>query len=150
MFKTARESAFEQARYDSVAAGMASTADQLERLLQQVGARYSVWFGADSLGRAERTMEWVNALQFFTRPLYRVNYLYAKLLALAYLDRFTRNSASFAPAYAALLRNGYDAPPDVLLHRFLGVGLADPELVRAAHIIDARVAELERLTKEIQ
>ena len=30
----------------------------------------------------ERPMEWVNALQFFTRPLYRVNYAYAQLLGL--------------------------------------------------------------------
>ena len=115
--------------------------------MQNVGARYSLWFGTGGVVPGERTMEWVNALHFFTRPLYRVNYAYSKLLALTYFDRFTRDASSFVPAYAALVRNGYDAAPDVLLRRFMGIGLADPELIRGAtRVIEARVAELERLS----
>lgn len=145
IFKTAREAAFEQALYDSVAKSAALGPDQLEAMMQGAGSRYSVWFGVDSAARGERTMEWVNALQFFTRPLYRVNYAYAKLLALSYFDQYSREPAKFVPRYLALLRNGYDASPDTLLQRFMGTQLTHPDLVSGAvRVIEKRVAEFER------
>ena len=96
----------------------------------------------------ERPMEWVNALQFFTRPLYRVNYAYAELLGLVYFSRLERDRQGFTPRLSALLRNGYDDSPSALLQRFLGVSLDDPTLVREAmETIEQRIALYEKLTK---
>lgn len=162
IFKAARESAFEQAIYDSVPRGRVARADDFERLMQHIGERYSLWFGDSArtvtvndngtsttltIAAHERPMEWVNALQFFTRPLYRVNYAYAELLGLAYFDRLERDPKGFTPRLGALLRNGYDDAPTALLQRFLGVRLDDPSLVREAmEAIERRVALYESLT----
>ncbi|MBC7789207.1 MAG: M3 family oligoendopeptidase [Anaerolineae bacterium] len=145
LFKTAREATFEQSLYDSAATSAMLGPDQLEVMMQSAGSRYSIWFGTDSAGRGQRTMEWVNALHFFTRPLYRVNYTYAKLLALSYFDQYTRDPVKFVPRYLALLRNGYDASPDSLLRRFMGTQLTHPDLVTGAvRVIERRMADFEK------
>jgi oligoendopeptidase F len=121
VFRLGHESLVELEVYDSAAAGRLLNADEIERLTQSLGTRFSVWFGPGS----ERQLAWTQPIQFFTRPLYRVNYVYAKILALRYLDMLHQNPAGFQQAYARLLRNGYDAPPDDLLRRFLGIDLRD-------------------------
>jgi oligoendopeptidase F len=74
----------------------------------------------------------VQPIQFYTWPLYRVNYVLARLLALGYLDQMHRDPAGFQMRYLQLLRNGYDAPPDVLLKRIMGIDLRDESLVNGA------------------
>ena len=94
-------------------------------------------------------MEWVNASLAVSRPLYRVNYVVSKLLALSYFAEFTRDSASFVPRYNALLAGGYPAPPDVLLGRFGGLAIrADVLVPRAVGVIRQRLDELRRLYDE--
>ncbi|HKS29815.1 MAG TPA: response regulator [Pyrinomonadaceae bacterium] len=117
---------------------------QVVRALQKTGARFSVWFGPKS----ERQMEWANVITYYVWPLYRINYLYANLLALKYFDLYTRDRNRFVPAYLALLGNGYDAPPEVLLKKFVGTGTRDPKLVEdALDVINKKVTELEQLYK---
>jgi len=146
VFDNARASAFEQALYDSAAAGRGiRTADAAERLMQRTGGEYSIWYG----DRGEWTDQWVQTIHYYTRPLYRINYVYSKLLALKYFELYQRDPAAFVPRYVALLSNGYDAEPDALLRRFLGFDLATGSLVDdAAHVIEGRTAELERLYEE--
>jgi len=123
------ESLLELQIYDSVATGGSLDANDIERLTQNVASRFSVWFG----GNGGRELAWVQPIQFYTWPLYRVNYVIAELLALQYLDKLHRDPADFAKKYGALLRNGYDAPPEQLLQRFLGVSLSNPDaLVNSA------------------
>ena len=111
-------------------------------MTQQTASRFSIWFGPGS----EKKLAWLQPTQFFTRPLYRVNYVYAKLLALRYFDSLHRDAADFPRRYEALLRNGYDAPPDILLQRFVGVSLADPALIASAtRVLESWLGELERL-----
>jgi oligoendopeptidase F len=143
VFENARASRFEQALYDSAAAGTpVATADALEALMQRVGSEYTTGYGPAS----ERTDWWVNTIHYYTRPLYRVNYVYSKLLALKYFDLYQRDRDGFVRRYVALLSNGYDDQPDALLRRFLGFDLSAGTLVDdAARVIDARTAELERL-----
>jgi hypothetical protein len=61
-------------------------------MTQATASRFSTRFGPGS----ERKLAWLQPTQYFTRPLYRVNYVYAKLLALRYLDLLHRDPAGFA------------------------------------------------------
>ena len=41
------------------------------------------------------------------------------------------------------MRNGYDAPPDALLKRFVGISLSDPELIEgASRVLETFLKEL--------
>jgi oligoendopeptidase F len=142
VFRGGWESLVEQELFDSAAAGKELSADGIEALTQSTGSRFSIWFGPGS----ERRLAWLQPTQFFTRPLYRLNYVYSKLLALRYFDLLERDPAGFAPHYITLLSNGYDAPPDELLRRFVGTTLTDPELIDgAARVLESWLAELESL-----
>lgn len=142
VFDGARASHYEQVLYDSIPRGGVRTADAAEALMQRIGSRYSIWYGE----RGERTEQWINTIHYFTRPLYRVNYVYAKLLALKYYELYTRDPAGFVERYNALLANGYDDEPNALLRRFLGFDLASDTLVAdAVRLIESSTAELERL-----
>ena len=134
MFRMTYETLVELQVYDSVAAGRMLGPEQIEQLTQQVGARYSVWFGPLS----ERKLMWIQPTQFYTWPLYRVNYAIARLLALTYMDRLRRDPVSFARAYNAMLRNGYDDDPEILLQRMLKIDLRDAHVLaaNAMHIIE--------------
>jgi oligoendopeptidase F len=142
VFRTGWESALEQQLFDSAAAERSVSADGIEAMTQATASRFSTWFGPGS----ERKLAWVQPTQYFTRPLYRLNYVYAKLLALRYLDLLHRDRAGFAARYGALMRNGYDAPPDALLARFVDITLGDPELIEgASRVLETFLKELNAL-----
>jgi oligoendopeptidase F len=130
LFRSAHESLLELQIFDSVAAGRMLSADAVEALTQRTGAVYSVWYGPGT----EHELAWVQPIQFYTWPLYRANYVLAKLLALRYLDQLHRDPPAFRGRYLQLLRNGYDAPPDVLLRRFMNIDLRD-----GASLVDGAV-----------
>lgn len=138
LFRNAHESTVELQLYDSVAAGRFLDADAVERLMQAVGSKFSIWYGPGS----EKELAWVQPIQFYTRPLYRVNYVIAKLLALRYLDMLHQDPVNFRARYGALLRNGYDAPPADLLKRFLAIDLADSKalVLSASRVLDRWLA----------
>jgi oligoendopeptidase F len=70
--------------------------------------------------------------------------VYGKLLALAYYDEMTNNSAKFQRGYQTLLSRGYDAPPDVLLARSLGIEFTSEAFVpRATRVIENWIKQLE-------
>ena len=142
VFRTGWESRVEQELFDSVGAGKRLGADGIEAMTQATASKFSVWFGPGS----ERQLAWLQPTQYFTRPLYRVNYVYSKLHALRYLDLLHREPAGFSRSYSALLSNGYDAPPDTLLQRFVGIRLDDPALIRGgAVVLESWLKEFESL-----
>jgi oligoendopeptidase F len=142
VFRSGWESALEQQLFDSAAAEHSVSADGIEAMTQATAARFSTGFGPGS----ERKLAWLQPTQYFTRPLYRLNYVYAKLLALSYLDLLHRDPAGFSARYGGLLRNGYDAPPDVLLGRFVDISLSDPELIEgASRVLETFLKELNAL-----
>jgi oligoendopeptidase F len=129
LFRNNYESSIELQLYDSVAAGRMLDAAGIERLTMATGARASVWFGEQGIRRDA----WLQPIQFYTWPLYRVNYSIARILALRYHALLIADPAAFASRYGALLRSGYDAPPNELLRRHLGFDLTDTDaLVGAA------------------
>ncbi|MGH9870848.1 MAG: M3 family oligoendopeptidase [Pyrinomonadaceae bacterium] len=142
IFSQAWAAAFEQALYDDVADGKIVGAEDLNALMIRVGARYSTWFDLDP----DAKRDWIAIPHYFRNPLYRVNYLYARLLALKYYELYKRDPAGFVPHYLALLRNGYDAPPDVLLKRFLSLDMRSSRFVDdVLDILSSKMPELERV-----
>ncbi len=136
MFFVGQDADLEQAIYEGVEQGEIENADDLDALTRQVGARYSIW--------AERHDElqarWITNTLFYADPLYDVNYVYGALLALKYYELLKQDPAHFTRCYLALLRNGFDAPPDVLVQRFLGLEPHYPSLARdAARLLDGKV-----------
>ena len=88
--------------------------------------------------------QWITSSLFYDDPLYDINYVYGSLLALKYYELYRRDPAAFVPRYAALMRNGFDAPAEVLLRRHLGIDLRDPRLVSdAVHILEEKLNLLE-------
>jgi oligoendopeptidase F len=78
-----------------------------------------------------------------------VNYVYSKLLAIRYFDLLQRDHAGFPTRYVSLLGNGYDAPPDALLRRFVGTTLGDPELIDGAvRVLESWLGELKSLYRD--
>jgi oligoendopeptidase F len=142
LFRNAWESAVEQAVYDSAAVGRLLDANGVETLTQTTAAPYSVWYGPGS----ERELAWTQPIQLYTRPLYRVNYVYAGLLALAYFDMMQKDPATFTRRYEKLLSGGYDAEPNLLLRRTLNLEIDATELVaRASQVIRSWTAAYARL-----
>jgi oligoendopeptidase F len=142
VFRMGWESLVEQQLFDGTAAGRQLSADDIEAITQATASRFSVWFGQGS----ERRLAWLQPTQFFTRPLYRLNYAYSKVLALRYFDLFNKRPGQFPGRYVALLSNGYDAPPDGLLRRYVDTNLSDPALIDAAvRVLESWLTQLESL-----
>src|SRR5262245_265521 len=142
IFSTAWATEFEQSLYEKVGRGEVATAEDLNALMAQTGSRYSIWFAMDE----DAKRDWINIPHYFRNPLYRVNYLYARLLALKYYELYKRDPKAFASGYLALQRNGYDAAPDVLLKRFLGIELRGDRFVSdILDILKGRMREMETL-----
>jgi oligoendopeptidase F len=140
IFSFAQEEAIELAIYDGVKQGRIESADDLDSLTKQIGDRYSIWAARHD----ELKMQWITSPLFYEDPLYDINYVYGALLALKYYEMYTRDPVHFVPRYVALMKNGFDAPPDVLLERHLGVDLRDPRLVTdAVRLLGNKVKLLE-------
>jgi oligoendopeptidase F len=81
----------------------------------------------------------------FEDPFYDINYVYGALLALNFYELYRRDPKQFAPRYLALMRNGFDAPPAVLLKRYLDLDLTDPRLIaNALSVLEEKVNLLEK------
>jgi len=135
---------YQQTLYDSIQTGKFNNADQLEAQMQQVGLEFSRWYEP----HMKYEMQWVNKMQFTTNPLYSVNYLYAKLLAVYYFSLYEQDKNSFLSKYNELLRNGYDQEPDKILKRFFNISVKDKKLVDITlNLINQKIGEYEKLTK---
>jgi oligoendopeptidase F len=140
MFVVAPEVATEHAVYESVKRGAVKSADDLDRLTKQIYARYSIWAGKHD----ELKAKWMDIGLMYEDPFYDVNYIYGALLALKFYELFKRDPQHFISNYTALMRNGFDAPPDVLLRRFLNIDLRDPRLLSdALSVIQGKIDLLE-------
>ncbi|MDQ6786295.1 MAG: hypothetical protein M3033_05690 [Acidobacteriota bacterium] len=141
MFSVAQEETLEQAIYDGVKEGKIKNADDLDALTKQIASRFSIW--ADK--HDELKMQWITSNLFYEDPLYDINYVYGALLALKYYEMYSRNPKDFVPRYIQLIKNGFNALPDVLLKRFLDIDLRDPNLVKdAAGLLQKKVDLLEK------
>jgi len=136
VFNVAAEAAIEQAVYDGVAAGTIHGADDLDALNARIAARYS----------SAPRVQWTSIRLMYDDPFYDVNYVIAGLVALQLYAHAKHDPAHFFPAYRALLENGFTAPADELLRRFVAVDIRDRGFVaEALASVQPKIDELERL-----
>jgi oligoendopeptidase F len=141
MFYVAPEVAVEHAVYDGVKQGTIKGADALDALTKRIYFRYSIWPEKHD----ELKAEWMNLGLMYEDPFYYVNHIYGALLALKFYEMYTRDPEHFLPRYVALMRNGFDAPPEALLKRFLDIDLHDPRVVSTAlSVVEDKINLLEK------
>jgi oligoendopeptidase F len=140
VYTSAAEVDLEQSIYAGVPGGTLGNANDLDALTVSVLARY---LPALALAPQMRVY-WARNRLYFTDPLYDVNYLFAGLLALEYLQRFGADPQGFASRYVALLKNGFTDTPQALLARFLHIELVDSTrlVADATGLIERRTAAL--------
>jgi oligoendopeptidase F len=139
-FYGAQDALLEQQIYDGVTAGSVRSADDLDKLTQQVDGKFSI-FPATT---PELRNRWASVSLMYEDPLYDVNYVYGGLLALKYYQLYSANKAEFIPRYLAFLRNGFDAPPAALLKQFLDIDLFDRSLLQDdLDLLNRRLNQLE-------
>ncbi|HSS19785.1 MAG TPA: M3 family metallopeptidase [Pyrinomonadaceae bacterium] len=140
MFRVAPEVVFEHAVYEGVKSGAIKGADDLDTLSQRTYARYWLSETGDSL-----KTNWMTISLMYEDPFYDVNYVYGALLALNFYEMYLRDPKRFVPRYITLMKNGFDAPPAVLLKRFLDLDLHDPRLIaNALKVVEDNVNLLEK------
>jgi len=116
----------EHSVYDGVRKGTIKAPNDLDALSQRIYSRYS------SEPTDELKTRWMSISLMYEDPFYDVNYVYGALLALNFYWMYQNDCERFVPRYLALMRNGFDAPPAVLLKRYLDLDLNDPRLVEKA------------------
>ena len=140
MFRVAPEVVVEHEVYDGVKNGTIKGADDLDTLAQRTYARYSVSETSDSL-----KTKWMTISLMYEDPFYDVNYVYGALLALNFYEMYLRDPERFVLRYIRLMKNGFDAPPAILLKRFLDLDLHDPRLLaNALKVVEDKVNLLEK------
>jgi oligoendopeptidase F len=139
IFRVAPEVVLEHAVYDGVRKGAIKGADDLDALSQRVYSLYSSE-PADAL-----KPRWMTISLMYEDPFYDVNYVYGALLALNFYSMYQDDREHFVPRYLALMKNGFDGPPAVLLKRHLNLDLNDPHLFsNALRVIGNKVDLLEK------
>lgn len=125
LFFVAQDAMLEQAIYDGVTKGKVKNADDLDELTRKISDRFSIW----NEKHPQLNMRWITASLLYEDPFYEINYVYGSLLALHYYELYQKDPEYFMAQYNALLRNGFDAPPSVLLKKFLNIDLNDPQIL---------------------
>lgn len=139
VFRVAPEVVFEHDVYEEVRKGAIKGADDLDALSQRVYSRYS------SESPDELKTRWITISLMYEDPFYDVNYVYGAVLALNFYARYQNDREHFVQRYIALMKNGFDAPPSVLLKQYLDLDLNDPGFVSTAlSVIKNKVHLLEK------
>ncbi len=139
MFIAGPEAMLEQAVYEAEAAGKPIDADTLDAMTIEIYSRYSIWPEKNK----ELQGRWMMIPLMYEDPFYDLNYVYAGLLALVYYDSYRRDPKSFAKKYQALMENGFDAEPDKLLHRTLGLDIRNTKAL-VAHAMEVLQEKVEQ------
>jgi oligoendopeptidase F len=142
IFTSAEETSLEQAIYDGVVAGRVKNAADLDALTLDVVGRYE----SAAATTPQLAHTWMTKRLMYQDPLYLVNYLYAGLLATKMYEQVRHDPAAFGKRYAAFLRGGYGAPPDVLLRRLFGGDITVRQLVEDdMRVLQERISALSDL-----
>ena len=112
-----RRGAFEQGLYDGVAVGKIKHREDIDSLYTATMKPYDLFFEAEP----ERKIEWLDKRLVFDDPLYNVNYLYAILVTCQLYQQAHIDPKKFAVNYRNLLENGYPAPANILLKKYMGI-----------------------------
>ncbi len=125
VFTSAQEGVFEQGLYDGVSTDKINTRQDIDSLYAGIMNQYDIYFANEP----QRRSEWINKRLVFDDPLYNVNYLYAILVSCKLYNMQHADPKGFAIKYTALLSNGFDAPAEDLLKKYMGFGLDNDALL---------------------
>jgi len=146
VFTSAEEAQLEEGLYDGVVAGKIRGAADMDALTLDITKRFEIWPSIDP----QLAHAWIGKRLMFEDPLYLANYLYAGLWATRMFEMARKDPADFQKRYAALMAEGFDAPPRQLLARFFGKELSPPELVETdIAVIREKVVALGRLYRTL-
>jgi oligoendopeptidase F len=147
LFGSAQEATLEQSIYDGVIAGHIKNAADLDALTLSIWSKYEIWPALEP----QLAHTWITKGLMVQDPLYLVNYLYSGLLATKMFDMLKTDPANFQKHYAALLRQGFHAPPEELLRSLFGRDLSQQQLVDdGMNILQKRVSSLAEVYKKIE
>ena len=140
MFVAGPEAVLEQAVYEGVKRGEINNADDLDTLTKRVYSQFSIW----PQKHEELKSQWIDIPLMYEDPFYDLNYVYGGALALKYYQLYLLSPKKFVRDYIALMANGSNARPDILLKKFLDIDLHDPRLVSdAVSVLEAKLKLLE-------
>jgi len=147
LFGSAQEATLEQSIYDGVIDGHIKNAADLDALTLSIWTKYDIWPALEP----QLAHTWITKQLMVQDPLYLVNYLYAGLLATKMFDMLKQDPASFQRHYAALLREGFHAPPEELLRGLFGRDLTQQQLVDdGMNILQQRISSLAAIYKKLE
>jgi oligoendopeptidase F len=147
LFGSAQEATLEQSIYDGVIAGRIKNAADLDALTLSIWSKYEIWPALEP----QLAHTWITKKLLVQDPLYLVNYLYSGLLATKMFDMLKQEPAIFQKRYAALLREGFHAPPEELLRSLFGRDLSQRQLVDdSMRILQQRVSALAEVYKKVE
>ena len=121
-FVAGAEAELEQRIYLEAQAGKTLDAAALNQLTTDVYNKYSM-FGPTT---PELHSQWMMIPLMYEDPFYDVNYVYAAVSALEYYEMLQKDPEKFRTGYTALLKNGFDAPPQDMLKKFLSIDMEVP------------------------
>jgi oligoendopeptidase F len=140
MFVAAPEAELEQEVYEGSARDQIKNADDLDALTKRIYSRFSIWAERHD----ELKNQWMNIPLMYEDPFYDINYAYGALLALKFYELYARDPQRFMPRYIELMSHGYDAPPAVLLKKYLDIDMDDPRFVAdALRVLEEKINLLE-------
>jgi oligoendopeptidase F len=146
IFTSAEEAQLEEGLYDGVVAGKIRGAADMDALTLDITKRFEIWPSIDP----QLAHAWIGKRLMFEDPLYLANYLYAGPWATRMFEMARKDPADFQKRYAALMAEGFDAPPRQLLARFFGKELSPPELVETdIAVIREKVVALGQLYRTL-
>ncbi len=141
IFTSAEEGTLEQGLYDGVAAGTLRNADDIDKLNGEILAHYEVFAPQEPVLRRN----WMRKRLLFEDPLYLVGYLYAGLVACKLYEMSEADPKEFQKRYAALLREGFDAPANDLIRKNMGFSLdGDSLLDGALKFVETQTSQLQQ------
>lgn len=140
VFTSAEEGTFEQEIYDGVAKGNINNSEDVDSLYAGIMNKYDIYFA----GEPQRRSEWINKRLVFDDPIYNVNYLYAILVSCKLYAMVHEDPKGFPAKYTALLKNGFNAPAEDLLQKFMGFGLNEDALLKGTlQMMNDKTTELK-------
>jgi oligoendopeptidase F len=143
MFSIASDALLEQQIHEGVINGTIKTAADFEAASTKVNSLFSIWPVKDY---PQLNKRWITASLFYEDPFYEINYVLGAMLALKYYELYKKDGEGFCRKYTALMKNGFNETPQLLLKKFLGIDINSPDLLTGAmKMTKLKVAELEKI-----
>ncbi|MBF0545277.1 MAG: M3 family oligoendopeptidase [Candidatus Riflebacteria bacterium] len=146
MWELARRAKFEMCCYDQMAKDQIKDEKDFNKICSEVGKQYDVFFQKHPEALA---YHWMRKHHYWEVPTYYVNYVFANILALKYLELFKADPTGFPPKYLAMVSSGFDRPPTKLLKDFLNIDFEDPAMFKGVQeMIQKEFDELQTAMKK--